>query len=1670
MINSNSYRKKKYEDEKLNNLISEKLILDKFKEKSISESDEVSKFRKQKKISMIFLSLMCFLNLITLLLTILEDYFTGSVIYTVSLAFNCINLILFTIITKKSNLIKILENTYLFMNYFCLLCFITFISKGLGNIFLENYTKLNDLYFIIVDLSYILLNTSLYFFSGGKIKIMIANILQLSCILLYFKDFLNLKIIVMIFRIIVYSILFFYFQMIQKRMEYLEFKLIFIAKKFEENEESLFNTFKIKKVILMNKSIIFNSFKENNILKINDDEDKMNFENNKKLNDLTFKNKNESTIIKKSGIFENENLANMNINIDVMKNSRMDKINSYNNDLIKYSNNFNSKSSKLFSFHPINQESEKLVYKCSENLSKGQYLLNKIPGLIYNNSDKSFDFLKNFIDIKNLYSNSSSLIENIKNSNNINFDDSEKQILFNSEDIVFNRNNLKNKETNFNLDENKAVSNSEELKKSGISKKVCFDYPKKDFAENYNNVNCNGGINMKKEKAKSYKNISNFYYKYLSSGKNLDQFVKKIKTQSELKWDFNNVLAKKSTLKRKFFPFFKADTLNKTLFKKNSNQFSNNTITIDYCSDISEKPEKSHSKDTYDITKHILEVNSHKNFCNQSIYRLSLNNELNKSSQNIKSSKIKNLNSSLKNESFSNLINESMNEKNFKDTSIVFENNLIFSDMMKENDSTIQILKENNKSLKKNNSNKDTYIIEERKIIDSKNGKNLNRFDSQEITKNDKKEGSIIQRELNQNNNHVDNYPYTSKFSNENSNQNNLFYQDNSTRVYNIYNNFGRKSKNSNIKNNSQNFNSKKKSTNSHYRKTFSKTNFSSKRNFNAINETKISSNYKPRGENTIPCFIEKQNIISLGLFVNPYKIYQISKKDKIENFKETNNENHIYNSNLNLLEDNKINENENIIIENDSTFKQENEFIYYDTIYEVFLSQCKMSQDEIKTLYFKEINLELIRSFLILENKKTKKEEEKIQEQVLEQQQEQEQEHKLIAQEERFIEMQKLQNQQISKLIHELKTPLNSIIGLTVNIIQNYYTEDQLDNINLLGDLSKYATYLINDITQTLNKKLIETYKLNIVEINLRNILEFCFNILKALLRCYDDKTARIQPKFEFDENIENFKIFSDEVRLKQIILNFLSNSVKFTKKGFIKIEARVSSEIIDTIEIIIKDSGIGMEEKKVAAFNNYDETNSNLNNAYNSLYITNLQDIKSCKDSFSKSQLKNTNQNYDKLSKIAYNRDSNNLMSRKSSIIQCENSQKIKNYAGNNNEFGTGFGLTIAKRFGKRLGHKIELQSIYGESTFFTIRIFASERSQKFINERRDSTFSKKFDITKTYNEGKTEKEYKITLYRNLSDDDNLFNSKNDNNSINFGSYVKSEENIISPKSPYPYYQTNTIKIDSKEPMEFKYANFLKDNNNKTEESSFIESDLISKILNVRSLSKETVSYQHRKSIIQIAPTYSNNSLTRSVDNICISNNNCININNNNNFNINSKNTLVLNSNLNNSIISASRKSLNSILKFDKEFKYNSNNNHNCKILLIEDQKYIRKSIVNLLTIILKKKNLKWDILEGGDGLDLLNYIIEDNKYNNTVKLIITDENMEFINGTKAIELIRHLENENRILKNNKIIISTSAEQNDDLFNFYTMIGADHVLKKPCNEQSLFEILEKLNIFYKY
>jgi len=132
--------------------------------------------------------------------------------------------------------------------------------------------------------------------------------------------------------------------------------------------------------------------------------------------------------------------------------------------------------------------------------------------------------------------------------------------------------------------------------------------------------------------------------------------------------------------------------------------------------------------------------------------------------------------------------------------------------------------------------------------------------------------------------------------------------------------------------------------------------------------------------------------------------------------------------------------------------------------------------------------------------------------------------------------------------------------------------------------------------------------------------------------------------------------------------------------------------------------------------------------------------------------------------------------------------------------------------------------------------------------------------------------------------------------------------------------------------------------------------------------------------------------------------------------------------------------------------------------KILIVDDNLHIRKSIRNIIAEVIKSFEKNYDFIEGSDGVDILKYIVEDQKKNNLIKCVFTDENMEYMDGSFCIEILREMEKENKIKNVN--IVSVTSFEDDKNKEIILLKGANFIINKPCNKQTIANILKELDL----
>ena len=99
---------------------------------------------------------------------------------------------------------------------------------------------------------------------------------------------------------------------------------------------------------------------------------------------------------------------------------------------------------------------------------------------------------------------------------------------------------------------------------------------------------------------------------------------------------------------------------------------------------------------------------------------------------------------------------------------------------------------------------------------------------------------------------------------------------------------------------------------------------------------------------------------------------------------------------------------------------------------------------------------------------------------------------------------------------------------------------------------------------------------------------------------------------------------------------------------------------------------------------------------------------------------------------------------------------------------------------------------------------------------------------------------------------------------------------------------------------------------------------------------------------------------------------------------------------------------------------------------------------------------------IIEGSDGIDLINIVKNDK--GNKIKCILLDENMEYLNGSETVKILRKLEEKNVINKYN--YVSVTAFDDQETKNNIIKSGINSILSKPCTKSSLINVVKKLNI----
>lgn len=175
--------------------------------------------------------------------------------------------------------------------------------------------------------------------------------------------------------------------------------------------------------------------------------------------------------------------------------------------------------------------------------------------------------------------------------------------------------------------------------------------------------------------------------------------------------------------------------------------------------------------------------------------------------------------------------------------------------------------------------------------------------------------------------------------------------------------------------------------------------------------------------------------------------------------------------------------------------------------------------------------------------------------------------------------ELDRLKSSFLANMSHELRTPLNSILGFTDVMLEGLdgdLTENMDNDLRLIQKNGQHLLHLINDV---LDMAKIESGRMNLhpETFKVHSVIDEVVSITSTLA---SEKNLSL---YIDDESNQEIEIYADNTRLRQVLINLVNNSIKFTDKGKISICARAIEGA--RVLISVTDTGIGIPEDKLEA-----------------------------------------------------------------------------------------------------------------------------------------------------------------------------------------------------------------------------------------------------------------------------------------------------------------------------------------------------------------------------------------------------------------------------------------------------------------------------------------------------
>jgi signal transduction histidine kinase/DNA-binding response OmpR family regulator len=162
-----------------------------------------------------------------------------------------------------------------------------------------------------------------------------------------------------------------------------------------------------------------------------------------------------------------------------------------------------------------------------------------------------------------------------------------------------------------------------------------------------------------------------------------------------------------------------------------------------------------------------------------------------------------------------------------------------------------------------------------------------------------------------------------------------------------------------------------------------------------------------------------------------------------------------------------------------------------------------------------------------------------------------------------------------LASMSHELRTPLNAVIGFSEVLLERMFGDLNAKQEEYVRDIHNSGRHLLELINEILDLSKIEAGRMEIdpAPVSLPDILEYGLSMVR-------ERAAREGVSLELDCAADLGTIWADELKLKQVVLNLLTNAVKFTPTGG---SVFVSARIVgDDAHVMVRDTGIGVPEQE--------------------------------------------------------------------------------------------------------------------------------------------------------------------------------------------------------------------------------------------------------------------------------------------------------------------------------------------------------------------------------------------------------------------------------------------------------------------------------------------------------